>query len=189
MDSQHQIITIRAAEAAGLKHYFTGKPCSKGHRDLRYVATRRCVRCTRDHVLKWQKDNPSKRRVICKRYDDKRSKEEKLQESRRDHKTARLVRETRLAEIAGRPRPFVCELCGDPNSRRGDVIAFDHCHKHDHFRGWLCDRCNVTIGAAEDKPELLRKMADYLDRHANPDPSVIRLNDRDKKMLRVLRTG
>lgn len=45
-----------------------------------------------------------------------------------------------------------------------DVIAFDHCHTHGHFRGWLCDRCNTTLGAVQDKPDLLRKMADYLER-------------------------
>ena len=185
----HEVITIRAAEAAGSKYYFTGKPCSKGHIDLRYVATWRCVRCTRDHVLKWQKENKEKRRIICKRHEDKKSKETKLGESRRDHITERRRREKRFAEIAGRPRPFVCELCGDPNFRRDDVIAFDHCHKHNHFRGWLCDRCNTTIGQAEDNPELLRKMANYLEKHATPLPSAKILTDRDLKMLRLLRTG
>lgn len=29
---------------------------------------------------------------------------------------------------------------------------------------WLCDRCNTTLGQVEDKPDLLRKMADYLER-------------------------
>lgn len=159
-----QIITIRAAEQAGLKHYFTGKACRNGHTGPRYVSTWRCVQCTVGRVLDWQNSNPEKRRAKQKRYQDSKPKERKLSESRRDHGTERQRREARLAEIAGRPRPDVCDICKDPNTRRKDVIAFDHCHKHGHFRGWLCDRCNTALGAAEDRPELLREMADYLER-------------------------
>lgn len=166
-----QIISIRAAEAAGLKHYFTGKPCRKGHLGPRYVSTWRCVECTVNRVLDWQKSNPEKKRAKQNRYQAAKSKDRKLMESRRDHATERQRREARLAEIAGRPRPLVCDICQDPNSRRGDVIAFDHCHTHGHFRGWLCDRCNTTLGAVQDKPDLLRKMADYLERTSPKESS------------------
>jgi len=122
-------------------------------------------------VLDWQIANPEKKRAKQRRYQDSKPKERKLLESRRDHQTERQRREARLTAIAGRPRPVVCDICNDPNSRRGDVIAFDHCHKHGHFRGWLCDRCNTTLGAVEDRPELLRKMADYLERTSLKDVS------------------
>lgn len=168
MDANHQIISIRSAEAAGLKHYFTGKPCKYGHLAPRYVSTWRCVPCTIGRVLDWQVTNPEKKRAKQNRYQARKDKGQKLVESRRDRATAKKLREKRLTEIAGRPRPYVCELCEQPNTRRDDVIAFDHCHKHGHFRGWLCDRCNTTLGQAEDKPDLLRKMADYLERHSAP---------------------
>jgi hypothetical protein len=32
-----EIITRTAAKAQGLKHYFTGKPCNRGHVAERYV--------------------------------------------------------------------------------------------------------------------------------------------------------
>lgn len=159
-----QIITLRAAELAGLKHYFTGKLCRNGHLKPRYVATWRCVECTINHVLNWQKANPEKKREKQNRYQARKSSGQKLIESRRDHQTERQRREIRLAEIAGRPRPEICDICGGKNTRRNDIIAFDHCHKHGHFRGWLCDRCNVVLGATEDRPALLRDMADYLER-------------------------
>lgn len=162
--SDLQIISIRAAEQSGLTHYFTGKQCRNGHLAPRYVSTWRCVQCTVNRVLAWQKNNPEKKREKQNRYQARKSKGQKLLESRRDHATERQRREKRLAEIAGRPRPDVCDICKEPNTRRNDVIAFDHCHKHGHFRGWLCDRCNTTLGAAEDRPDLLRKMADYLER-------------------------
>lgn len=157
-----QIMTLRAAEASGLKHYFTGKPCKKGHIGPRYVSTWRCVQCTVDRVIRWQCENPEKRAAKQSRYQAKKGKEQGLLESRRNHVTERQRRETRLAELAGRPRPLVCDICNEPGARDG-VIAFDHCHTHGHFRGWLCDRCNTTLGAAEDRPDLLRKMADYLE--------------------------
>lgn len=156
-------MTVRAAEAAGLKHYFTGKPCKNGHIGKRYVSTWRCVQCTVDRVIKWQCENPQKRAAKQSRYQARKDKGQKLLESRRDHKTERQRREARLAELAGRPRPMVCDICKG-TGKRGGVIAFDHCHAHGHFRGWLCDRCNTTLGAAEDRPDLLRKMAEYLER-------------------------
>lgn len=159
-----QIITLRAAEQAGLTHYFTGKRCRNGHLAKRYVSTWRCVDCTVSRVLAWQVANPEKKRAKQNRYQARKSKGQKLADSRRDHVTERQRRERRLAELAGRPRPLICEVCESENERRKDVIAFDHCHKTGKFRGWLCDRCNMTIGAAADDPSLLRKLADYLDK-------------------------
>lgn len=163
MDSEPQIITIRAAEAVGLKHYFTGKPCKFGHLAPRYVSTGRCVPCTVAYVIAWQNNNREKKIAKQRRYQARKDKGQKLLDSRRDHVTERQRKERRLTEIAGRPRPFVCDICEKPNSRRDEIIAFDHCHKHGHFRGWLCDRCNLALGQVEDDPELLRKMAQYLE--------------------------
>lgn len=44
----------------GLKHYFTGRPCSNGHTAHRYVRGGQCVQCVSDaasvrHALKKQK--------------------------------------------------------------------------------------------------------------------------------------
>lgn len=70
----------------------------------------------------------------------------------------------RVAE-AGRPRADVCELCSAPGR-----TVFDHCHTNGHFRGWLCDRCNRTLGQVKDDPALLRAMANYLEeRNGNPN--------------------
>lgn len=44
---------------------------------------------------------------------------------------------------APRPRPEVCELCGNPGSKLG--IMFDHCHQTGQFRGWLCHGCNAGL--------------------------------------------
>lgn len=67
-------------------------------------------------------------------------------------------REKKLAKEAGRPRADVCDICGE----EGQTV-FDHCHNHGHFRGWLCDRCNRTLGQVKDSATLLRALADYLE--------------------------
>ena len=59
----------------------------------------------------------------------------------------RAKREQQLTDVAGRPR-----------------TVFDHCHVDGHFRGWLCDRCNRTLGQVRDNTVLLRKMIEYLER-------------------------
>lgn len=40
-----QLISRSEAIAKGDVHYFTGKPCKRGHIGLRYTATRNCVKC------------------------------------------------------------------------------------------------------------------------------------------------
>jgi Recombination endonuclease VII len=67
-------------------------------------------------------------------------------------------RQEAVTKKAGRPRPDVCEICG-----RSGPICFDHNHLNGAFRGWLCAGCNAALGMAHDDPELLRKLALYLE--------------------------
>ena len=60
-------------------------------------------------------------------------------------------------KTAGRPCPDSCEICGAMGK-----IVFDHDHKTNKFRGWICERCNFALGHARDNAEFLEAMADYL---------------------------
>lgn len=42
-----EIINEHKAREQGLKYYFTGKPCSRGHIAERFVSTRNCAECNR----------------------------------------------------------------------------------------------------------------------------------------------
>lgn len=64
-----------------------------------------------------------------------------------------------------------CAICGrSPQHRlRGRSVrtrlALDHDHTSGAIRGLLCERCNLTIGRFEDRPELLEAAAVYLRKH------------------------
>ncbi|MFD4905010.1 endonuclease VII domain-containing protein [Kitasatospora purpeofusca] len=57
-----------------------------------------------------------------------------------------------------------CAICRE--TRRGH-LAVDHCHKTEAIRGLLCQRCNGQLLArgARDRPEVLRRAADYLENY------------------------
>lgn len=190
------IVSRKNARAAGLKRYFTGKPCKHGHVAERQSRGSACVECVRLHVVRssydyvkeWKAKHPEKVAAANKRYAQKhpetgrkavkryneRHRERllpelaaKAREKRKNdpegERRRRLVfkarREEFLTEIAGRARPLVCELCVENNGG----IVFDHCHRTDAFRGWLCDRCNKVLGLVKDDHTLLRTMAEYLE--------------------------
>ncbi|MGI5196950.1 endonuclease VII domain-containing protein [Streptomyces sp. CA-288835] len=55
-----------------------------------------------------------------------------------------------------------CAICRET---RKTNLAVDHCHKTEAVRGLLCARCNSQLLArgARDRPEVLRRAADYLE--------------------------
>lgn len=54
------IITRKQAQEQGLKHYFNGKPCKRGHLSPRYLSTGGCTRCTIERAAKYAEANPDK---------------------------------------------------------------------------------------------------------------------------------
>lgn len=165
--------TARQAADAGDKRYFTGKPCCHGHLAERMVRNGVCVECLRIRG-RTEKPNPEARKAATQRYYERnldavrernRLSKQRLRAGNPEAERARVVRfnerqELKLIAQAGRPRANACELCGTACR-----TVFDHCHTNGHFRGWLCDRCNRTLGQVKDNPELLRAMANYLEQH------------------------
>ena len=52
------IVSYADAKAKGLKRYFTGKPCKRGHVVERFVASCACTACTAMHTDKWIAESP-----------------------------------------------------------------------------------------------------------------------------------
>ena len=64
---------------------------------------------------------------------------------------------TRVA-LVGRQAPEACELC----NRKLALVA-DHDHGSGRYRGWICRLCNAVIGFTEENPELLRRIAAWIE--------------------------
>jgi hypothetical protein len=80
------------------------------------------------------------------------------------HSGYELARGRRRAGLPAptRPCPAVCEGCGGVN-KSGRALALDHVGNT--FRGWLCIKCNRTLGLADNSGARLRGLLRYLRRH------------------------
>lgn len=45
---EHHLVSAGIARKLGLKRYYSGKPCLRGHVSYRYVSNGRCVKCQAD---------------------------------------------------------------------------------------------------------------------------------------------
>lgn len=57
-------------------------------------------------------------------------------------------------------KPESCQCCGSDEHR----LVLDHCYKTETFRGWICHRCNMSIGHLGDNTEGLENAILYLKR-------------------------
>jgi len=149
---------------------------SQQKRSKKYNAKPEVVLSHRDNQRKFNgtpKGKAIKKRDYVKRRDAilARSKERyrlSPEQVKKYIASRRLRIRERKVILAGRPKPDVCDICHGSGK-----IVFDHSHKFGHFRGWVCDRCNRTLGFAGDDPLLLMKMASYLLRTAqNASPQL-----------------
>ena len=56
----------------------------------------------------------------------------------------------------------VCAVCGGMNDN-GRPLFVDHDHETGAVRGLLCGGCNVALGMANDDPDTLRRLAEYVE--------------------------
>ena len=57
-----------------------------------------------------------------------------------------------------------CAICKRDQSIFTRSLHIDHNHRTGKHRAILCSRCNQTIGRSEDNPQLLRDIADYIEK-------------------------
>jgi hypothetical protein len=88
------LISRKEALEKGLKHYFTGKPCKKGHIDIRYASVGKCAECGRQEDALRRRDGAPPRTPFTQ--EEKLEKARAAQERYREENAA-LVRETQKA--------------------------------------------------------------------------------------------
>lgn len=55
---------LQAAQEAGVRYYFTGKPCKNGHVAQRRVSSRQCVECAAEIDKRWKEKNGARLREM-----------------------------------------------------------------------------------------------------------------------------
>lgn len=58
-----------------------------------------------------------------------------------------------------------CAICGKHHTEFARHLAVDHDHATGEIRGCLCSNCNHRVLGRHRSGDLLRKMADYVERH------------------------
>ena len=62
-----------------------------------------------------------------------------------------------------------CAICEQEETEKRDGVlkslAVDHDHETGAVRGLLCSPCNQAIGKLKDDPAILRRAADYIEKH------------------------
>lgn len=81
-----------------------------------------------------------------------------------NNKAAREYKERVRIKKAGRPKSSACESCGSVMP-----LHYDHCHRTNAFRGWLCHNCNAALGHVNDDITVLQCLIAYLNKHAKDE--------------------
>lgn len=76
-------ITRKAAKAAGLKYYFTGKPCKRGHIDKRFVSSFWCLTCGREKAKEAFRGLDKEQREAKREYERRRWRDPAFRERAR----------------------------------------------------------------------------------------------------------
>ena len=115
---------------------------------------RTCTKCGKTKPLKDFGTAGSYRRSDCK-----------------ECKGALDKRVRELKKVVERPsKDYRCPVC---NSSSEDLSKYGHngsrwCLDHDHitglFRGWVCMKCNIGLGALQDNTQILNNAIEYLNR-------------------------
>lgn len=122
--------------------------------------------CSKESKIKRSKESRGENNPM---FGKKQSTETKMLIGTKNYKNGSLYKNSLeyKENLAKRKRPKQCEICGGLGK-----ICFDHDHSKgektkESFRGWICTRCNITLGYTKDSPELLRRLADYLENYSN----------------------
>ncbi len=108
---------------------------------------KRCRGCRVKAQREWRKKNPIK-----------------VKEAQRRHKLKKYgITDVEYQKII-KTQNNRCEVCGNEEKER-PKMPIDHNHATGKFRGVICSRCNRVLGAVDDEATLLRKLAEYLERH------------------------
>lgn len=79
------------------------------------------------------------------------------------------IRNKIRSEVAMPDVDYTCPICfrssvevsGEGGTKAGPWVV-DHCHTNNHFRGWLCHKCNRALGGFKDDVAMMGNAIKYL---------------------------
>jgi hypothetical protein len=113
----------------------------------------------------WAVNNPERRKATLEKYAETHPEQKRAMHRQRRYGLDQAGFDALWAQQDGK-----CALCEIPltlgrwNGR--GTAHVDHDHETNRVRGLLCMICNHMLGIVNDSPAMLRKMADYLERHS-----------------------
>lgn len=136
-----------------------GEPCDICGGVQRYINRYSCVACSKRRAKERRAKDPLRKRAEGKQWAS--NNREKMREYNRAYRERKkttpefrsMRRRHRGYPEPTRPEPTQCEMCGSPPNIN-QMIYLDHCHRTNVFRGWLCGKCNIGLGALGDDIDL-----------------------------------
>jgi len=102
-----------AAKSLGSRHYFTGKPCKRGHVEPRQTSNGWCIECGREKGRHWSKSEKGKASAI------NYSRSEKCAEARRVYQRSPKFREyARRYNKTEKMRVWACDYVARRNAQK-----------------------------------------------------------------------
>lgn len=117
---------------------------------------------TRTSQREWVLNNPERRKAIQRKYTENSTEKRRLMKLRINYGVDAVTYQAMWDRQQG-----CCAICSKllTLGLGHNGVTMDHDHTTGAVRDLLCRKCNSALGLAEDDPALLRKMADYLERH------------------------
>lgn len=118
---------------------------------------RRCKVCVRAISKAWKAANPERNKATNKKWNDNNYSKKRYRDLQSHYGITPEKYEEIFALQNGR-----CKICNKHQNEFSKRLAVDHCHITKKVRGLLCGNCNLMLGYAEDKVDLLQKGINYL---------------------------
>ena len=107
-----KLISRKEAKAAGLKRYFTGKPCKRGHVAERFVCIKHCIECNRASTAAYDAEHREERAAYGAAYYAEHRGEQKAYSAKyaKDHASARCANTAKRKAAKLRATPSWSDL-------------------------------------------------------------------------------
>lgn len=140
-----------------------------------------CKECLAKKAKKWRAENPEKHKEIEARY-IKKGGVERLKLKCAKTKERKYGISPERYEAMSAAQSDLCAICRRPEtsllpSGVAKKLAIDHCHRTSKVRALLCGSCNRGLGLFTDRPGILRRAAEYLERHNDTEEMARMITD------------